>query len=142
MPEAGCALQLDPRHRDPLALPADWAHNYARSRELPIGPSRGRAPPVTFIIGQPCIDNMDQSCIDVCPVDCIIPTERMLVIDPDDCIDCGSCVPACPVHAIFPDTEVPLDSEPFIEINAAIVDGVEAVNALVAQYSSSLGASR
>ena len=43
---------------------------------------------MTYVIGEPCIDIKDQSCIDVCPVDCIHIAERMLVIDPEECIDC------------------------------------------------------
>ena len=54
---------------------------------------------MTFVITQPCIDEMDQSCVDVCPVDCIHFEEgadRMLYIDPVECIDCGACVDPCP----------------------------------------------
>jgi NAD-dependent dihydropyrimidine dehydrogenase PreA subunit len=43
---------------------------------------------VTYIIAEPCIDIKDRSCVDVCPVDCIHEAERILVIDPDECIDC------------------------------------------------------
>src|SRR5438094_4735252 len=43
---------------------------------------------MTYVIAEPCIDIKDQSCIDVCPVDCIHIAERMLVIDPEECIDC------------------------------------------------------
>jgi Fe-S-cluster-containing dehydrogenase component len=43
---------------------------------------------VTYIIAEPCIDIKDKSCVDVCPVDCIHEFERMLVIDPEECIDC------------------------------------------------------
>ena len=43
---------------------------------------------MTYIIGEPCIDIKDKSCVDVCPVDCIHEAERMLVIDPEECIDC------------------------------------------------------
>src|SRR3712207_5302034 len=43
---------------------------------------------MTYIIGEPCIDIKDRSCVDVCPVDCIHEGERMLVIDPEECIDC------------------------------------------------------
>ncbi|HZQ02545.1 MAG TPA: hypothetical protein VFA88_00835 [Gaiellaceae bacterium] len=43
---------------------------------------------MTYVIAEPCIDIKDQSCIDVCPVDCIHIGERMLVIDPEECIDC------------------------------------------------------
>jgi ferredoxin len=44
-------------------------------------------------------------CVDVCPVDCFYEGENMLVIDPDQCIDCGVCVPECPAEAIIPDTD-------------------------------------
>ena len=57
---------------------------------------------VTYIIAEPCIDIMDRSCVDVCPVDCIHEYGRILVIDPEECIDCGACEPECPVEAIFP----------------------------------------
>ncbi|MGZ6300345.1 MAG: 4Fe-4S dicluster domain-containing protein [Candidatus Limnocylindria bacterium] len=59
---------------------------------------------MSYVIADPCIDHMDQSCVDVCPVDCISadPTiDRKFYIDPDGCIDCGSCEAACPNAAIF-----------------------------------------
>ena len=43
---------------------------------------------MTYIIAEPCIDIKDLSCVDVCPVDCIHEFERILVIDPEECIDC------------------------------------------------------
>ena len=76
---------------------------------------------MTYVITQPCIDTLDQSCVDVCPVDCIHfeeGTDRMEYIDPDECIDCGACEPACPVSAIFAEDDVPEDQEVFKEINA------------------------
>ncbi|MBM3141297.1 MAG: ferredoxin family protein, partial [Chloroflexi bacterium] len=76
---------------------------------------------MTFVITQPCIDTTDQSCVEVCPVDCIHFDEgedRMLYIDPVECIDCGACQPACPVTAIFPEADVPVDQRFFTEINA------------------------
>ncbi|MSP22737.1 MAG: 4Fe-4S dicluster domain-containing protein [Dehalococcoidia bacterium] len=75
---------------------------------------------MTYVITQPCIDTLDQSCVDVCPVDCIHfeeGTDRMEYIDPDECIDCGACEPACPVSAIFAEDDVPEDQEIFKEIN-------------------------
>jgi ferredoxin len=54
-------------------------------------------------------------CIEVCPVDCFYEGENMLVIHPDECIDCGVCEPECPVEAILPDTED--DTERWVEIN-------------------------
>ena len=75
---------------------------------------------MTYYITQPCIDVMDQSCVDVCPVDCIHFEEgadRMLYIDPDECIDCGACEPACPVNAIYAEDDLPDDQAAFAEIN-------------------------
>ena len=63
---------------------------------------------------------MDQSCVEVCPVDCIHFEEgvdTMLYVDPDECIDCGACEPACPVSAIFAEDDVPLSEAVFTEIN-------------------------
>nr|WP_305123353.1 ferredoxin family protein [Roseomonas sp. GC11] len=44
-------------------------------------------------------------CVEVCPVDCFYVGENMLVIHPDECIDCGVCEPECPAEAIFPDSD-------------------------------------
>ena len=88
---------------------------------------------MTYIIAEPCIDIKDKSCIDVCPVDCIYETERMLVIDPDDCIDCGACEPECPVEAIYPEDALPEKWLPFVQVNAAwLKGGAEAVDAALA----------
>ena len=78
---------------------------------------------VTYIIAEPCIDIKDLSCVDVCPVDCIHEFERILVIDPEECIDCGACEPECPVEAIFPEDALPEKWEPFVKINYAYGDG-------------------
>ena len=86
---------------------------------------------MTYIISEPCIDIKDRSCVDVCPVDCIHEFERMLVIDPEECIDCGACEPECPVEAIFPEDAVPDAMEPFIKINYAYPNGLDEVNTLV-----------
>ncbi len=88
---------------------------------------------MTYVIGEPCIDEKDKSCIDVCPVDCIHETDRMLVVDPEECIDCGACEPECPVEAILPSDAIPASWAPFVAINAAIAAGPEAVNAALAE---------
>ena len=62
---------------------------------------------MTYIIAQPCVDVLDKSCIEECPVDCIYEGERMLYIHPDECVDCGACEPVCPVEAIFYEDDVP-----------------------------------
>jgi len=78
---------------------------------------------MTYVIAEPCIDLKDKTCIDVCPVDCIYEVERMLVIDPVECIDCGACEPECPVEAIYPEDALPEKWLPFVSINAAWVSG-------------------
>ena len=75
---------------------------------------------MTFVIASACIDVLDKSCVEVCPVDCIFAEDedRMCYIEPDDCIDCGLCESACPVGAIFDEPEVPREASQFTEINA------------------------
>jgi ferredoxin len=89
---------------------------------------------VTYVIAEPCIDVKDRACVDVCPVDCIHEAGRLLVIDPDECIDCGACEPECPVEAIFPEDALPDKWQEFTPINAAIREGAEVVDGLVASY--------
>lgn len=57
---------------------------------------------MTYVIGKECIDAKDQSCVDVCPVDCIYEGGRKNYINPTECIDCGECEIVCPELAIFP----------------------------------------
>jgi ferredoxin len=74
---------------------------------------------MTYIVTETCVDLKDKSCIEVCPVDCIheADDDRMVYIDPEECIDCGACVDPCPVDAIFAEEDVPADQAPYIEIN-------------------------
>lgn len=65
---------------------------------------------MTYIVTSLCV--RDRGCIDVCPVECMIPGQPIaewpwIYIDPDTCIDCGACVPECPFDAIFAEDEVP-----------------------------------
>jgi NAD-dependent dihydropyrimidine dehydrogenase PreA subunit len=94
---------------------------------------------VTYIIGEACIDTKDISCQSVCPVDCIHEVDRMLVIDPEECIDCGACEPECPVEAILPEDAIPDDWQPFVKINYAFNEGIPAVDALVEAYATEKG---
>ncbi|HEY1367737.1 MAG TPA: ferredoxin family protein [Gaiellaceae bacterium] len=89
---------------------------------------------MTYVIGEPCIDVKDRSCVDVCPVDCIHEVGRLLVIDPEECIDCGACEPECPVEAIYPEDALPEKWREFVAINAAIVEGGETVDRHVDSY--------
>ena len=89
---------------------------------------------MTYIIAEPCIDIKDLSCVDVCPVDCIHEFERILIIDPEECIDCGACEPECPVEAIFPEDALPDKWNAFVEINYAFPDAAK-INSLVDKYA-------
>jgi NAD-dependent dihydropyrimidine dehydrogenase PreA subunit len=53
-----------------------------------------------YVIGPTCIEELNGSCVDSCPVDCIYEGERRRYIQPTECIDCGACLPVCPVDAI------------------------------------------
>jgi NAD-dependent dihydropyrimidine dehydrogenase PreA subunit len=81
---------------------------------------------LTYVIAEPCIGEKDNSCVEVCPVDCIHPTpdepdyeaQKQLYIDPDECIDCDACVEACPVDACFAEDQLPAEWSAFAAINA------------------------
>jgi NAD-dependent dihydropyrimidine dehydrogenase PreA subunit len=70
-----------------------------------------------YVIASPCIDVMDRSCVEECPVDCIYEGDRKAYINPKECIDCGACEPVCPVEAISQDRRVAEEDEEFVEDN-------------------------
>lgn len=70
---------------------------------------------MTYIVTEACINCKYTDCVEVCPVDCFYEGENTLVINPNECIDCGVCEPECPAEAILPDTEDGL--EEMLEIN-------------------------
>ena len=69
---------------------------------------------MTYVVIEACIKCKYMDCVEVCPVDCFYEGENMLVINPNECIDCGVCEPECPAEAILPDTE---DGADFHAIN-------------------------
>ncbi|MCG8503520.1 MAG: ferredoxin family protein [Sphingomonadales bacterium] len=71
---------------------------------------------MTYVVTEACIKCKYMDCVEVCPVDCFYEGDNMLVISPDECIDCGVCEPECPAEAILPDTEDGL--EKWLELNA------------------------
>ncbi|MCY3860185.1 MAG: ferredoxin family protein [Gammaproteobacteria bacterium] len=77
---------------------------------------------MTFVIGDSCIKCKLTDCVEVCPVDCFYEGPNMLVIHPDECIDCALCEPECPVDAIFSEDELPADQEGFLELNAELAE--------------------
>ena len=72
---------------------------------------------MTHIVFSPCIGTKDTACVQVCPVDCFFDVGDMLIIHPDECIDCGACVDECPVDAILPEDEITVAEQPFIARN-------------------------
>jgi len=64
---------------------------------------------MTYVVTDNCIRCKYMDCVEVCPVDCFYEGENMLVIHPDECIDCGVCEPECPADAIRPDTEAGME---------------------------------
>ena len=60
---------------------------------------------MSYIVTEGCIKCKYMDCVEVCPVDCFYEGENFLVINPDECIDCGVCEPECPAEAIFPDSD-------------------------------------
>ncbi|MEM7071034.1 MAG: ferredoxin FdxA [Pseudomonadota bacterium] len=70
---------------------------------------------MTYVVTEACIRCKYMDCVEVCPVDCFYAGENMLVIHPDECIDCGVCEPECPIDAILPDSED--EAEGWLELN-------------------------
>ncbi len=75
---------------------------------------------MTYVVIEGCIKCKLMDCVEVCPVDCFYEGENMLVIHPDECIDCGVCEPECPIEAIVPDTEP--NNDKWLELNADFAD--------------------
>ena len=71
---------------------------------------------MTFVVTDNCIKCKYMDCVEVCPVDCFYEGDNMLVIHPDECIDCGVCEPECPAKAIVPDTQPSLEN--WLKLNA------------------------
>ena len=93
---------------------------------------------MTHVVFSPCIGTKDTSCVQVCPVDCFFDAGEMLVINPDECIDCGACVDECPVDAILPEDEVSgTPEEPSVEKNRAWFEGRSTADVEIARMSAS-----
>src|SRR5262249_8068547 len=115
------------RHRREVTLSANRVLT-RRSKKAPVlmsvrhnffarvARSRVWSAELTFVVNESCIRCKTMDCVAVCPVDCFYEGENMLVIHPDECIDCGVCEPECPVDAIKADTEPGL--EKWLSLNA------------------------
>jgi len=73
---------------------------------------------MTHIVAEPCFNCKYTDCVVVCPVECFYEGEQILVIHPDECIDCEACVPECPVEAIFHEDNLPEQWAGYTELNA------------------------
>ena len=69
---------------------------------------------MTYVVTDECVKCKYTDCVEVCPVDCFYEVDLMLVINPEECIDCGVCVPECPVDAIKEESQALLT---WVEIN-------------------------
>lgn len=75
---------------------------------------------MTYVVTDNCIKCKYTDCVEVCPVDCFHEGPNMLVIDPDECIDCTLCVPECPINAIYAEDDLPADQEQFLQLNTEL----------------------
>lgn len=73
---------------------------------------------MTYVVCEPCVNCKHGDCVDACPVDCFYQDDKMLYINPDECIDCDACARFCPVDAIYIEEEVPEQWQNYIAINA------------------------
>ncbi len=96
---------------------------------------------MAYVIAEPCIDHNDQSCLNVCPGNCISSVEgvdRKFYIDPSNCIGCGSCEQACPNGAIYEARALPKEWAGFAWVDETwFVDPSQARAAIESWYPSS-----
>ena len=75
---------------------------------------------MTFVVTESCIKCKYTDCVEVCPVDCFHEGPNMLVIDPDECIDCTLCEPECPVNAILSEDDLTPEQAQFLDLNTQL----------------------
>lgn len=84
---------------------------------------------MTHVVTSACVNHKYQDCVSVCPVDAFREQATYLVIDPDECIDCGACITECPVEAIYYEDDVPEAEISWIQrnedesVDAEVADG-------------------
>ena len=77
---------------------------------------------MTYVVLDKCIRCKYTDCVEVCPVDCFHEGPNMLVIDPEECIDCSLCVPECPVDAIVSEDDIPAGQESLLQLNRELAE--------------------
>ena len=83
---------------------------------------------MTYVVTESCIKCKYTDCVDVCPVDCFREGPNILVIDPDECIDCTLCEPECPVEAICSEDDLPDSQQQFLELNGELAKQWPVIN--------------
>jgi ferredoxin len=94
---------------------------------------------MTHVVCEPCSDCKYTDCVTVCPCDCFYQDERMLYIDPAECIDCGACLPECPVEAIFPEADVPAAWTSFTALNVERVAALKETGNITQRQDPKVG---
>ena len=87
---------------------------------------------MAYVVTESCIRCKYMDCVEVCPVDCFYEGETMLVINPDECIDCGVCEPECPVNAIYSEDDLPEKFQPFLALNQELAEKWPNINRIKA----------
>jgi len=95
-------------------------YNFPFSRRPPGRDGNAKDRAMTHVVTESCIKCKYTDCVDVCPVDCFHEGPNMLVIDPDECIDCAVCIPECPVNAIIPEEDLSEEQRKFTPLNAEL----------------------
>ena len=85
---------------------------------------------MTFVVTEKCIKCKYTDCVEVCPVDCFYEGPNMLVIDPDECIDCALCEPECPIDAIVSEDDLDESGKKFLATNETYAKKWPNINAM------------
>ncbi len=83
---------------------------------------------MTFVVTENCIKCKFTDCVEVCPVDCFHEGPNMLVIDPDECIDCTLCEPECPAEAIKSEDDLADNEQIYLQLNAELAKDWPVIN--------------
>jgi ferredoxin len=115
-------LRGEARGGDPVHLAAFTVKSLLSPQQAWTGTASPPSPGefMTHVVTESCIKCKYTDCVDVCPVDCFREGPNMLVIEPDECIDCAVCIPECPANAIFAEEDVPEGQQQFVALNAEL----------------------
>ncbi len=75
---------------------------------------------MAYVVAEPCIRCKYTDCVEVCPVCAFHEGANFLVIDPEECLDCGACAPVCPAKAIFAEQDLPAPWAGYARLNAEL----------------------